>query len=231
MLRPLSVAFLAGFVSCAAALPAASQTLPDLFTPAPGASGAPLQRIGGTHTSYCRPIVDSSASAAQVATQNDTALNGLADSLPDMRLDDDMKPKQEKELRELRKAASDIRLRAQDGFRATARIRAYAQTLIDREKQGALIAYADAFDDALRSQDAAATDMARALVIAEGRRASFEADMQMAQAAQPGSTQELDAPGSYRVALTAVGKRIEEHETDVRRAEKTIAERSKAVHC
>lgn len=207
--------------------------LPDLFpaTPAPAASGTPLPQIGRTRTSFCRPIADSSVSAAQAATQNDAALNGLSATLPDLGLDDDPKPKQERKLMQLRKDASDIRLRAEDGMRATSRIRAYAQTLIEVQKRAALVAYADAFDEALRAQSTAAEDMARALVIAEGRRASFEADLQMSKAGQPGSTQILDAPGSYRVALTAVAARIEEHEVAVRRSEKAIAARSKAVNC
>lgn len=172
-----------------------------------------------------------SSTAAQDATKNDVTLNGLAETLPEMPLDDYPKPKQEKTLQTLRNSASEVRLRAREGLGATSNIRAYANSLSDLTQRGALVAYADAMEDALRNQATAAEDMQRALIIAEGRRASFEARMQMSVAEKSGSTVMLDEPGSYRSMLIAIGARIDERETDVRRAERAVAERAKNVHC
>jgi hypothetical protein len=53
----------------------------------------------------------------------------------------------------------------------------------------------------------------------------------MSVAEKSGSTVMLDEPGSYRSMLIAIGARIDERETDVRRAERAVAERAKNVHC
>ena len=148
-----------------------------------------------------------------------------------MPLDDYPRPKQERTLMSLRSTASEVRLRSREGLGAISNIRAYANTLSDATQRTGLIAYADAMDDALRNQMTAAEDMARAMVIAEGRRASFEARLQMARAQPLGSTLELEEPGSYHTMLVAIGARIDERETDVRRAERAVADRAKNVHC
>lgn len=211
--------------------------LPDLFTFAPRASAAPvaapsgLPEIGRVRASVCRSIVNWSAAAAQNATKNDVTLNGLVETLPELQLDDYVKPKQERTLQQLRNTASEVRISARDGLGATSRIRAYAQTMNDLVQRSALLAYVDAMDDALRNQQTAAEDMQRAMVIAEGRRAVFEAKLQMAKGEKMGSTVVIDEPGSYKYMLTAIAQRIDERQTDVRRAERTVADKAKGIRC
>jgi len=210
--------------------------LPDLFTPSPSVSSpspaSPLPEIGRTHNSPCTAVVGSSRVAARAADDNDKLLAALSAQLPTLKMDDWPRPKREYKLIELRKSASELRLRAREGIRSASTIRAYAATLMNVENRSTLTAYAAALEETLQAQDDAGADMQRGLLIAEGRLGVFQSNMQLAQEMGPyGPTMQVDAPESYGELAVAIAKRTDEHRKDVQRSEATVLERARAVHC